>query len=363
MEYAEEGTLLEYVNTNGPMKENRAKEVFLELILALDYLHNQKRIIHRDLKAENILLDRNFNIRIIDFGLSNIINQNSPLTTVCGSPSYVAPEMLLDQPYTEKSDIWSAGVLLFAIVASFLPYEDSSIPKLINKILHDEPNFPTHFSSDLKDLLQNMLTKDPNKRITLKGIMQHPWMTRDSTGYPITYNFSFIQRYQYHNDPNTIVLNDSVVEQMTNLQYDCSNLERMLRNREVNPITIAYNILLRDEMTNEMEGLKYELITRIKVKSLPQLSYAKSHAFVTNGNQMEQCTRPRVASACESSKKVEILVPRVIRLDARKPRSDSLPIINRVPSRSSLQLMNVVVPKLQNMKNKAKIRSLRSDVF
>jgi serine/threonine protein kinase len=121
MEYVENGNFLNHVNSNGRLSEDQARRYFSQLLWALDYLHTEHHVAHRDVKCENILLDRHLNIRVIDFGLSaQFTDVNPRLLTACGSPAYAAPEMVKGKPYTKAADIWSAGVLLFAIVAGYL---------------------------------------------------------------------------------------------------------------------------------------------------------------------------------------------------------------------------------------------------
>jgi serine/threonine protein kinase len=154
--------MLDFVNEHGPLQEDRARRYFCELISALDYLHNSQLVAHRDLKAENVLLDRNDNIRLIDFGLSKYFTKGTPtLVTACGSPAYCAPDMIRGELYTKAADIWSAGVLLYAMVAGTLPYNADSIPDLLHKIVFDDIEYPQLMSRSLTDLLRRMLTKDP----------------------------------------------------------------------------------------------------------------------------------------------------------------------------------------------------------
>jgi serine/threonine protein kinase len=127
MELLEHGNMLEYVNGHGRLNEDQARRYFCEIISALDYLHNWRFVAHRDLKAENILLDRHNNVRLIDFSLSKQFSKAAPtLVTACGSPAYAAPEMIQGHSYTKAADIWSAGVCLFAMVAGHLPFEYNS---------------------------------------------------------------------------------------------------------------------------------------------------------------------------------------------------------------------------------------------
>lgn len=149
-EYAKQGTLLSYVNLRRNVPESQCKIFFSQIISALEYLHNMK-IIHRDLKAENILLDCNYNIKLIDFGLCRIHTDSDNFTsTLCGSISYAAPEVIKGEKYSNFADIWALGVLLFAIVNCKLPWYDENRKRLCQKIILTEPNYPPTFSPFIK---------------------------------------------------------------------------------------------------------------------------------------------------------------------------------------------------------------------
>ena len=144
MENLEHGNILDFVNNRGELSENEARHYFCQLISAIDYLHNEKHIVHRDLKAENVMLDRYNNIRLIDFGLSNLFSLDNPyLTTACGSPAYACPEMIKGEHYSAASDIWSAGILLFAMCDCELPFQDDNAQRLLQKIIYTEPKYPS----------------------------------------------------------------------------------------------------------------------------------------------------------------------------------------------------------------------------
>lgn len=179
MESLPEGNLLEYMNRYGPFKEEDAAIVFSEVMIAIHYMHETHKIAHRDIKAENILLDENHNIRIIDFGISKHYDAHREiLKTNCGSLLYAAPEIIKEREYTNSVDIWSAGVLLYLLVNGSYPFEDNNFNHLAYKILSEEATFPDGMSIYLRDLISKMLIKDPSERITLKEIMIHPWVRK-----------------------------------------------------------------------------------------------------------------------------------------------------------------------------------------
>lgn len=132
---------------------------------------------HRDLKPENLLIDAYNNIKIVDFGLSNTFATNEMLTTACGSPCYAAPEMIAGLSYSgDKIDLWSCGVILYALVCGFLPFEDPDTTALYKKILSGKYLVPKFLSKNVVDLIGAILTQDPDKRPSIVTIRQHPWM-------------------------------------------------------------------------------------------------------------------------------------------------------------------------------------------
>jgi serine/threonine protein kinase len=178
-EYVENGTLLAYVNQHERLPELHARRLFTQLLALLEYLHDCKMVMHRDIKAENVLLDEYLNVRLIDFGLSHAFTQSDPrLHTPCGSPAYAAPEMIVGSPYTKAADIWSAGILLYAMVVGELPFDDpGGVRGILMKIVSCEPDYPDLMSTTLVDLLRRILMKSPEARIDIPKIKAHPWFS------------------------------------------------------------------------------------------------------------------------------------------------------------------------------------------
>ncbi|KAI9136262.1 kinase-like domain-containing protein, partial [Paraphysoderma sedebokerense] len=176
MEFANGGELFDYIVKHGLVKEKEARVFFRQIISAIDYCH-QNSIIHRDLKPENLLLDQDKNIKIIDFGFVNTYRRDGLLDTYCGSPFYAAPEMIKGIKYIgPEVDIWSLGVILFALLSGRLPFDATTMPKLYEKIAAGDYRCPSHFSSEACHLIGRMLTVDPRKRATLAEIRQHAWV-------------------------------------------------------------------------------------------------------------------------------------------------------------------------------------------
>ncbi|CAO1944599.1 unnamed protein product [Urochloa humidicola] len=178
LEYAKGGELFNKIAKGGKLSEDAARKYFHQLISAVDYCHS-RGVYHRDLKPENLLLDDNENLKVSDFGLSALAEskrQDGLLHTTCGTPAYVAPEVLSRKGYDgPKADIWSCGVILFVLVAGYLPFHDTNLMEMYRKISRAEFRCPRGFSAELKDLLHKILDPDPSTRISISRIKRSAW--------------------------------------------------------------------------------------------------------------------------------------------------------------------------------------------
>jgi 5'-AMP-activated protein kinase catalytic alpha subunit len=175
MEFASGGELFDYIVANTRVKERVACKFFQQILAGVDYI-GKLGIVHRDLKPENLLLEHDDNIKIVDFGLGNTYKPGEKLKTACGSPCYAAPEMIAGKEYDGlKADIWSCGIILFALVCGYLPFEDPNTSELYKKILNGEPKCAEFVSEECQDLILRILTKDPEERYTIAQIRGHPW--------------------------------------------------------------------------------------------------------------------------------------------------------------------------------------------
>ncbi|OHT02672.1 CAMK family protein kinase [Tritrichomonas foetus] len=275
MEYVENGNLLDYVNSNGRLSEDQARRYFAQLVSCLEYLHCEKKVAHRDLKCENVLLDKYNNIRLIDFGLSNMFSDVCPqLSTACGSPAYAAPEMIKGNTYTIQADIWSAGILLFAIVAGHLPYDDDNVQRLLQKIVYTDVFYPSFLSPPLVDLLSKMICKDPEERITLDKIKEHPWFSQAE--YYALLQQSCFDNIRNHDSNNEASIAESkidreVIDKMTSLGVDCHQLHQSLLMGEFTELTALYRILLRAKTTEIMK----DSMTKVQQNASPFMSPAR----------------------------------------------------------------------------------------
>ena len=175
MEYIQGKELFDYIVSKKRLSELEACNFYQQIISGVEYL-GKIRVVHRDLKPENLLLDNKKNIKIVDFGLSNIYPNNELLKTACGSPCYAAPEMINGELYKGLSaDIWSSGIVLYAMLCGYLPFEDSDNEVLYTKITSGKFKTPKFLSANCKDILHKILNIDPEKRYTIKQIKKHPW--------------------------------------------------------------------------------------------------------------------------------------------------------------------------------------------
>ncbi|XP_040872226.1 CBL-interacting serine/threonine-protein kinase 5 isoform X3 [Glycine max] len=180
MEYVRGGELFAKIS-KGKLKEDLARKYFQQLISAVDYCHS-RGVSHRDLKPENLLLDEDENLKISDFGLSALPEQlryDGLLHTQCGTPAYVAPEVLRKKGYDgSKADIWSCGVVLYVLLAGFLPFQHENLMTMYNKVLRAEFEFPPWFSPDSKRLISKILVADPSKRTAISAIARVSWFRK-----------------------------------------------------------------------------------------------------------------------------------------------------------------------------------------
>lgn len=226
LEYMSGGELFDFIIKRGRLNEIDALSFYSQLINAIEYMHGMK-IAHRDLKPENLLLDDGFNLKIADFGLANVCENGRKLETPCGSPCYAAPEMLLGKAYNGlKADIWSCGVVLYAMVCGFLPFEDQNISELYEKIRKGIYVEPIWLSDKAKDLIKHVLDANPDTRFSIEDIKNHPWMKNSP---------AFISK--------DIGLDYKTIETMDKLGYDKRKTLAYLENNQKNSLTTMYHLL------------------------------------------------------------------------------------------------------------------------
>ena len=182
-ELAEGGDLFDKIVEQDLFDEETSRIYFRQILDAVEYCHS-RGVCHRDLKPENILLAEDGTVRVTDFGFSRaFIDQDTLLQvyTRCGTPNYIAPEVLSGRAYDPRAaDVWSMGVVLFVMLAGYLPFDETELDDLYSKIRKASFKFPRHMKPLARDLLLRIITPNPTKRLTIQGIREHPWMTKSS---------------------------------------------------------------------------------------------------------------------------------------------------------------------------------------
>ncbi|ESO90137.1 hypothetical protein LOTGIDRAFT_218210 [Lottia gigantea] len=242
MEYASGGEVFDYLVAHGRMKEKEARAKFRQIVSSVQYCH-QKHIVHRDLKAENLLLDGDMNIKIADFGFSNEFVPGNKLDTFCGSPPYAAPELFQGKKYDgPEVDVWSLGVILYTLVSGSLPFDGQNLKELRERVLRGKYRIPFYMSTDCENLLKKFLILNPLKRASLETIMRDKWM---NVGYDDDELKPHVEPQPDYNDPVRI-------DTMVNMGYNRKDIEESLKLQKYDDIQATY--LLLGRRTTDLEG-------------------------------------------------------------------------------------------------------------
>ena len=321
MEYAEGGELFDYIIKNEYLSEDESRNIFHQIIDAIDYMH-QLGICHRDLKPENILFDSSHkNIKIIDFGLSNlyytdlsIINdeQNSYdaegvelLETPCGSPGYAPPEMVLGNCYNGLlTDIWSSGIILFAMLSGSFPFDDDSEQVLYSKIIKGKFEFPIDItlSEEVKNLIKKILVVNPDYRANIDDIKNDPWFKKDYK--PIYGLFLPIQE---------IPIDDFIIREIEKRGYAKGEIIKNIKNNRHNEITTFYYLLVKKYSRNGIDSVndlispsftKYILDENEKNKDLKDRKISINLKLIFEKLKLEE--EERIEKEAEQNKKKNI---------------------------------------------------------
>ena len=239
MEYICAGDLLSYIKKRGKLTEQVAKFIFKQIVLSLQYIHSHN-IVHRDIKLDNILIDLDNNIKICDFGVSKIIKKGESMLEQCGTPAYIAPEILLNHGYEGFGvDIWSAGVVLYAMLGGTVPFKGNNINELHDLIIKGEFKPLKEISPEATHLIKNILEVDPKKRITTKDILVHPWLINVDLNFWKTQNLftnaEYILLAKSNVDYRDISNKDDMIE-----IFDIKNLDTNDENKNKNVKTKSF---------------------------------------------------------------------------------------------------------------------------
>ncbi|KAI2651841.1 5'-AMP-activated protein kinase catalytic subunit alpha-2 [Labeo rohita] len=236
MEYVSGGELFDYICKHGRVEDTEARRLFQQIISAVDYCHRHM-VVHRDLKPENVLLDGNMNAKIADFGLSNMMSDGEFLRTSCGSPNYAAPEVISGRLYAgPEVDIWSCGVILYALLCGTLPFDDEHVPTLFKKIRGGVFYIPEYLNRSVASLLMLMLQVDPLKRATIKDIREHEWFKQDLPGYLFPEDPSY----------DATVVDEEAVREVCE-KFECTEAEVLSSLYSGDPqdqLAVAYHLII-----------------------------------------------------------------------------------------------------------------------
>ncbi|XP_078262642.1 MAP/microtubule affinity-regulating kinase 3a isoform X6 [Rhinoraja longicauda] len=242
MEYASGGEVFDYLVAHGRMKEKEARAKFRQIVSAVQYCH-QKQIVHRDLKAENLLLDADMNIKIADFGFSNEFTIGNKLDTFCGSPPYAAPELFQGKKYDgPEVDVWSLGVILYTLVSGSLPFDGQNLKELRERVLRGKYRIPFYMSTDCENLLKRFLVLNPSKRGTLEQIMKDRWINAGQDDD---------DELRPYVEPELDITDSKRIEIMVGMGYSHEEIQESLAKMKYDEITATY--LLLGRKSNELE--------------------------------------------------------------------------------------------------------------
>nr|XP_020660409.1 serine/threonine-protein kinase MARK2 isoform X4 [Pogona vitticeps] len=298
MEYASGGEVFDYLVAHGRMKEKEARAKFRQIVSAVQYCH-QKFIVHRDLKAENLLLDADMNIKIADFGFSNEFTFGNKLDTFCGSPPYAAPELFQGKKYDgPEVDVWSLGVILYTLVSGSLPFDGQNLKELRERVLRGKYRIPFYMSTDCENLLKKFLILNPSKRGTLEQIMKDRWM---NVGHEDDELKPYTEPVPDYKDPRR-------TELMISMGYTREEIQESLVNQKYNEVMATYLLLgyKNSELDNDSITLKPRPQPELTNSTAPSPSHKVQRSVSANPKQRRLSDQvPTIPTSTSYSKKMQ----------------------------------------------------------
>ena len=284
MEYCEKGELFDYIVNKERLNPAEASLFFYQLINGVEYIH-QQGFAHRDLKPENLLLTKEKILKIIDFGLCHDFDGENYLTTKCGSPSYAAPEILKGYPYDGfKTDIWCCGIILYAMLCGYLPFDGDNNQEIFQSIVECKPEFPDFLEDDSINLLIWILNSEPNDRISIEEIKCHPFYLKGKSYYTIQYEESDASDLEKANDINDIkYLNNGNSIDKRKFGYS-TNRRKKGNMYTFNNINNIKRFKMRDNK-HFKNNIYQKIFNRIINKNEDKNSSQKVKYLLTSGNE------------------------------------------------------------------------------
>lgn len=244
MEYVSGGELFDYIVKKGRLEVGESRKFFQQIISGVDYCHRHM-VVHRDLKPENLLLDQRGNVKIADFGLSNMMKDGDFLDTSCGSPNYAAPEVISGKLYAgPEVDVWSCGVILFALLCGTLPFDDPHVPALFRKIKEGIFTVPSFITRDCSAIIHHMLQVDPIARATIAQIKDYAWFKDELPEYLFPRPGSL----------DVLVIDEEVVSLVCQ-KLKCTEqdvIQALEVDDQSNPLRIAYNLIVDNKISKHI---------------------------------------------------------------------------------------------------------------
>ncbi|XP_030633024.1 serine/threonine-protein kinase SIK3 homolog [Chanos chanos] len=282
-EYASGGEIFDHLVAHGRMAEKEARRKFKQIVAAVYFCHC-RNIVHRDLKAENLLLDHNLNIKIADFGFSNMFSRGQLLKTWCGSPPYAAPELFEGKEYDgPKVDIWSLGVVLYVLVCGALPFDGSTLQNLRARVLSGKFRIPFFMSTDCEYLIRHMLVLEPSRRLSMEQICKNKWM-RQGDPDP-EFDRLIAECEQVKSERETELINEEVLMAMSDMGLDRERTLQSLHTDAYDHYSAIYSLL--------SDRLKKHKTLRVALPTPRAISYPLNAVQTDQGNAVSM-TVPHV---------------------------------------------------------------------
>ncbi len=337
MEYVSGKELFDYIIKKGKLQEIEACKFYQQIISGIEYLHKLK-IVHRDLKPENLLLDSKKNIKIVDFGLSNMYPKNELLSTACGSPCYAAPEMINGDKYNGLLvDIWSSGIVLYAMLCGYLPFEDKDNDLLYDKICEGKFEVPNFISDLANDFLHKILNVDPRKRYNLSQIKNHPWFNLINQKINICEGLNI--------NLFIIPIDEDLIEKMEEMNYKKDEVKKCILSNRHNHITTTYYLLLQQKIKKGLES-----VSDIKSKSFKKYINDPCNLLSSYDNDLDKIINDRVYNNKEEKETQNNILTEKLAMDIiNKYRAENNKKLNQISTCDSVEKESN--PQTENFNN------------